>query len=94
MNRCAFQWPTGRDQSIRPVDVSMLRASMKSVRDIGGYTGREVIVGREGDRRVLSATVADPVLFSVARTRSFLGRALLPSDAEPGAELQILFPLA
>ena len=67
-------------------DVSMLRSSMKSVRDVGGYTQREVIVGREGERRVLDATVTDPVLFSVARTHAFLGRALLPSDAEPGAE--------
>ena len=67
------------------VDVDLLRSSMRTVRELGGYTQREVILGREGDRRVLSATVADPVLFKVGRTPALLGRALLPSDAEPGA---------
>ena len=68
------------------VDVSMLRISMRTVRHLGAYTSREVIVGREGDRRVLDATLADPVMFTLARTPAFLGRALLPSDADAGAE--------
>src|SRR5687768_4522403 len=66
------------------VDVSMLRVSMRTVRHLGAYTSREVIVGREGDRRVLDATVTDPVMFTLARTPAFLGRTLLPSDAEAG----------
>ena len=76
----------GRRAPVDVIDVAMLRASMRTVRELGAYTSREVIVGREGDRRVLSATLADPVLFKVTRTPAFLGRTLLPSDAEPGAD--------
>jgi len=76
----------GRRAPVDVVDVAMLRASMRTVRELGAYTEREVIAGREANRRVMSATVTDPVLFKVARTPALLGRALLPSDAEPGAE--------
>ena len=75
-----------RRTTVDVVDLAALRASMKTVREIGGYTKREMILGREGDRRVLTATSAEPSLFSVARTPAFLGRSLLPSDAAPGAE--------
>jgi len=76
----------GRRAPVDVVDVAMLRESMRTVRELGAYAQREVIVGREGDRRVLSATVADPVLFTVTRMPALLGRTLLPSDAEAGAE--------
>ena len=60
---------------------------MKTVRDVGGYTQREVILGREGDRRVLDGDGHGP---GAVLRRSTLGRSsdarLLPSDAEPGAE--------
>ena len=75
-----------RRTTVDVVDLAALRASMKTVREIGGYTKREVIVGRDSDRRVLTATSAEPSLFSVARTPAFLGRTLLPSDAARGAE--------
>ncbi len=75
-----------RRTQVDVVDVRMLRESMRTVQELGAYTKRDVIVGREGDRRVLTTTVSDPVLFKVARTPALLGRALVPSDAEPGAE--------
>src|SRR5688500_7115307 len=75
-----------RRTQVDAVDVRMLRESMRTVHELGAYTKREVIVGREGDRRVLTATVTDPMLFKVARTPALIGRALVPSDAEPGAE--------
>jgi len=75
-----------RQGPVDAVDVAMLEGSARTLREVGGYTRREVILGREGERRVLTATVADPTLFSVARTPARFGRGLLPSDAAPGAE--------
>jgi predicted permease len=68
------------------VDVTELRAGLRSIREVAGYTGRELVVGREGGGRVVDATVADPILFTVARTPALIGRTLLPADATPGAE--------
>ncbi len=76
----------GGMQSVDAVDVAGLRAALSTIRELGGYTGREVVVGRDGDRRVVDATVADPILFTVARTAPHLGRTLLASDAASGAE--------
>ena len=76
----------GRRRRLDAVDIVGLRASLQTVRDVGGYTGREVMLDRGADSRVLSTTVADPRLFVVARTPARLGRTLLPGDAEPGAE--------
>ena len=81
-----MQLEDGRYRQIDLVDVAPLQSSMRSVRHLGAYTRREVIVGREGDRRVLQTTATDPGLFAVARTPAFLGRTLVPADAEPGAE--------
>jgi predicted permease len=75
-----------RRTTVDVVDLAALRASMRTVREIGGYTKREVLLGRDGDRRVLTATTAEPNVFSVARTPAFLGRTLLTSDAARGAE--------
>jgi predicted permease len=77
------------DGGSRPVDVvdlAALRASTSTMREIGGYGRREVLLGRGADGRVVTATVADPVLFTVARTPALFGRTLLPSDAAAGAE--------
>jgi len=76
----------GRVRSLDVVDLAALRASMGTVQNLGAYTQREVLLGREGETRVVTATVAEPVLFTVARAPALLGRALLPSDAAPGAE--------
>jgi predicted permease len=80
----------GRRQAVDAVDVAGLRASLSTIRELGGYTGRELVVGREGERRIVDATVADPVLFTVARTPALLGRTLLAADARDGAEPVIL----
>ena len=85
-----MQLEDGRRRQIDLVDVAPLEASMRSVRHLGAYTRREVIVGRENDRRVLTTTLSDPSLFTVARTPAFLGRTLIPADAEPGAEAVIV----
>ncbi|MEO6446389.1 MAG: ABC transporter permease, partial [Gemmatimonadaceae bacterium] len=76
----------GRRGEVDAADVAGLRASSRTLRDVGGYTGREVLVGREGDRRMVDATIADPVLFSIARTPALLGRPLVAADAAPDAE--------
>lgn len=76
----------GRHPPVDAVDVPALRASLHTVRELAGFTEREVVVGREGNRRVVDATVADPVLFTLARTPARFGRTLLPSDAADGAE--------
>lgn len=76
----------GRRTPVDATDLPALRASLRSLRDLGGYGGREVVLGRAGDGRVVDATVADPALFTVARTPALYGRTLLPADAEPGAE--------
>ena len=78
-----------QDGGSRPVDVvdlAALRASTSTMREIGGYRRREVLLGRDADGRVVTATVADPVLFTVARTPALFGRTLLPSDTAAGAE--------
>ncbi len=76
----------GRRQGIDAADITALRASLSTLSELSGYTGREILVGRDGDRRVVDATVAEPSLFGVARTPAFLGRALIGSDGAPGAE--------
>ncbi|MES2522256.1 MAG: ABC transporter permease [Gemmatimonadota bacterium] len=76
----------GRPQRVDAVDVPMLRAGLSTVETLGAYTGHEVVVGRDGDRHVLDATVTDAALFTIAQVRALLGRTLVPSDAEPGAE--------
>ena len=76
----------GRRQGIDAADITALRASLSTLRELSGYTGREVLIGRDGDRRVVDATVAEPSLFGIARTPAFLGRALIESDGAAGAE--------
>ena len=76
----------GRRVRVDAADLAALRASLHTVRELGAYSTRDVMIGRNGETRVVSATVADPVLFSVARTPTRLGRPLLPADAAPGAE--------
>ncbi len=76
----------GRMEAVDAVDVPALKASLSGIRELGGYFGREVVIGADDGRRVVDATVADPVLFTVARTPPWIGRTLLPADAEAGAE--------
>jgi predicted permease len=76
----------GRRQTIDVVDLAAVRPALRTLREVGGYTGREVVLGRDEGRRVVDATVAEPVLFAVARTPALLGRTLRPSDGAAGAE--------
>ncbi len=76
----------GKRLEVDAVDVAPLRTSLRTVTEIGGYTGREVVVGRLGERHVIDPTVTEPVLFSIARTPALMGRTLVPADAHPGAE--------
>ncbi len=76
----------GRRPPLDAIDVLPLRTSLSSFRQLGGYSEQDIVLGREGDRRVVSATVVDPVLFTIARTPALYGRTLLKSDAESGAE--------
>jgi predicted permease len=80
----------GRRTSVDAADVADLRAGLRSLREVGGYTGRELVVGREDGRRAVAATVTDPILFTVAGTAALIGRTLLPADAAPGAEAVIV----
>ena len=76
----------GRRQGIDAADLAGLRASLSTLRELSGYTGRELLMGRDGDRRVVDATVAEPALFGIARTPAFLGRTLIEADRADGAE--------
>jgi predicted permease len=76
----------GRHQAMDAADAAVVRASLKTIRNVGGFGGREVLLGHDGDRRVVDATMADPALFTVARTPAYLGRTLIAADAAPGAE--------
>ena len=72
--------------SIDLADVRALREQVRSIEQVGAYSRREVLIGRKGEGRVATATVAEPVLFSVARTQPLRGRVLQPSDAAASAE--------
>jgi predicted permease len=84
----------GRQQALDVVDLRALRGASgsafggppRTLREIGGYAGREVVLGRDEGRRVVDATIAEPVLFTVARTPALHGRTLLPADGQVGAE--------
>jgi predicted permease len=76
----------GRRRPVDAADLATLRASLRTVRELGGYRTRDVMIGRGGETRVVTVTDADPVLFSVARTPVQLGRPLFAADAAPGAE--------
>lgn len=80
----------GRRRAVDAADVAPLRASLRTVRDLGGYYKREVMLARVGETRVVTATVTEPVLFDVARMPARLGRTLTASDAQPGAEPAIV----
>jgi predicted permease len=76
----------GRRTVLDAADVVPLRDGLTTIRELGAFGERDVVIGSEGKRRVVSATVAEPTLFGIARTPALLGRTLLASDAAPGAE--------
>lgn len=75
----------GRIEAMDAADVGTMRTSLRTVRELGAYSGRELVVDRELDGRIVDATAAEPVLFTIARTPALFGRTLLPSDAAAGA---------
>lgn len=80
----------GRRSVLDAADIAPLRAGLTTIREAAAFGGRAAVIGTEGSRRVVDATVAEPVLFTLARTPALLGRTLLASDAEAGAEPVIL----
>jgi predicted permease len=76
----------GRSTSMDLADVARLREGMQTVVDMGAYSHREIILGRKGEGRMAKATMAEPVLFKVARTSAHIGRVLQPGDALASAE--------
>jgi predicted permease len=76
----------GRRRPMAAADLAALRDGLQTVQQLGAYARREVVLAREADSRLLSTTVTDPVLFAMTRTPPWLGRALEPADAAPGAE--------
>ena len=76
-----------------PVDVvdpgSAFAPRCARVRDLGGYTKREVLVGREGDKSASCTGDRSPTpsCSRVTRTRALLGRTPVSSwTPKPGAE--------
>jgi predicted permease len=76
----------GRRRPMAAADLVALRDGLRTVQQMGAYATHDVVLAREADSRLLSTTVTDPVLFAMTRTPPWLGRALEPADASPGAE--------
>lgn len=76
----------GRQQTVDAADMRALQSSLHTVQQLAAYSGRDLIIGRDGHRQTLAATVSDPALFAIARTNATMGRGLIPSDAADGAE--------
>src|SRR5690349_19589485 len=76
----------GRRRPMAAADLVALRDGLRTVQQMGAYATHDVVLAREADSRLLSTTVTDPVLFAMTRTPPWLGRALEPADAAPGAE--------
>ena len=80
----------GNIRPIDAVDLAALRASITTLTQVGAYTTSGVILGDDTHRRLIQATVAEPNLFDVARTRPLIGRTLLADDQATGAERVIV----
>jgi predicted permease len=67
-------------------DLAELRPALTALTEVGAYTTRGLVLGVEGQRRILEATAADWRVFEFTRTPAAIGRTFRPGDAEPGAE--------
>ena len=74
----------GRRQAVDVVDLAALRARCGRCSDSGATPSAKSWSAVKETDASLGATVADPVLFTVARTPALFGRILLPSDAARG----------
>lgn len=66
-------------------EVRAVRSSITTLSAVGLFTSGEFVIGDERHRRVLGATLAEPGIFDVTRTRPFLGRAFTVDDQVSGA---------
>jgi predicted permease len=76
----------GRTRPVDAVDLEHIRTATRTLREIAGFTRQDVLIGRDGDLRSITAAAVDPALFTIGRTAAGAGRGLVPADAEAGAE--------
>lgn len=67
-------------------DLAELRPAVRTLVDIGAYTGRELVAGTGEGSRSIQATASEWNIFEVTRTRPLAGRTFTPDDQLPGAE--------
>ena len=67
-------------------DLAGMRPQIRTLAELGAYTGKEVVVGTAGAARAIEATATEWNVFAVTRSQPMLGRILQPADQEPGAE--------
>lgn len=61
-----------------------IRSQLTSVDQLGAFVTRELVVGEGDSRQVIAATATEWNLFDLTRTPPARGRALQPSDHDPG----------
>ncbi len=76
----------GATGDIDAADLAAIRPGLATLTDVGGYTGREFVIGTGEGTRTISATASEWNIFEATRTRPLLGRGFLPDDQVPGAE--------
>jgi predicted permease len=72
--------------TIDAAELALVRPGVTTLRDLGAFTRRELILGSEGRRRVIGATAAEWNIFEHTRTPPAIGRTFRAGDAAPGAE--------
>ena len=76
----------GRTRGVDAADLVAIRSQLTSVDQLGAFVTRELVVGEGDSRQVIAATATEWNLFDLTRTPPARGRALQPSDHDPGAE--------
>ena len=71
---------------IDAADLASMRPQIRTLSELGAYTGKEVVIGTAGAARAIEATATEWNLFAVTRSQPMLGRVLQPADQEPAAE--------
>ncbi|HMN10640.1 MAG TPA: ABC transporter permease [Gemmatimonadaceae bacterium] len=78
----------GRVTAFDAADLAQLRPGITTLRDVGSWGGREVVMGSAdaaAARRVLEVTMVEWTLFDATRTPPALGRPFRPDDEAAGA---------
>ncbi len=86
----------GRTRGVDAFDVAPLRTAVPALQSVVAFRSSEFLLGdatcaapatcHGGPRRVIGMIETDPSIFGVARVPAMLGRTLLPSEGDPGAE--------